>query len=187
MFLTGYMARDEFSRLAEPRDGPSVNRVAKIAEEHGSSIVFGMPERDASTRHLYNASVLVTPRGDAHVYRKIHPANFGPFEEELYFGRGTDLTLVPTPLGRIGLLICYDTFFPELAKAYALEGADVLAIISASPSTSKQFFDRILPARAIENAIFVLYFNLVGTELNMVSQGGIVHFLLHGVSSRESL
>jgi len=172
MFLTGYMARDEFPRLAETRDGPAVKRVAKIAAEHGSHVVFGMPERDAKGKHLYNASVLVTPDGDIHVYRKIHPANFGPFEEELYFGRGTDLALIPTPLGKIGLMICYDVFFPELAKAYALAGAEVLAIISASPSTSKPFFDKVLPARAIENAIFVLYANLVGTELNMVFQGG---------------
>jgi len=172
MFLTGYMARDEIPRLAETRDGPSVKRVAKIAAEHGSHIVFGMPERDARGKHLYNASFLVTPRGDVHAYRKIHPANFGPFEEELYFGRGSDLTLVPTPIGKIGLMICYDAFFPELAKSYALAGAEVLAIISAAPSTSKPFFDKILPARAIENAVFVLYANLVGTELNVVFQGG---------------
>jgi predicted amidohydrolase len=82
------------------------------------------------------------------------------------------LTLAETKLGRIGLLICYDAFFPELAKAYALQGADLLAIISASPATSKPFFDRILPARAIENALPVLYANLVGAELNIVFQGG---------------
>src|SRR2546428_9946114 len=69
-------------------------------------------------------------------------------------------------------MICYDAFFPELAKTYALQGADALAIISASPATSKPFFDKILPARAIENTLFVLYANLVGTELNIVFQGG---------------
>ncbi|TLZ72212.1 MAG: carbon-nitrogen hydrolase family protein, partial [Methanobacteriota archaeon] len=101
-----------------------------------------------------------------------HPANFGAFEEGLYFGRGSDLVLADTKLGRLGLLICYDAFFPELAKAYALQGADALVVISAAPATSKTFFDRILPARAIEDTIFVLYTNLVGTELNMVFQGG---------------
>lgn len=172
MFLTGYMARDEIPRLAEDRDGPSVKRLAKVAAEHGAHVVMGMPERDPKGKALYNASVLATPSGDVHVYRKIHPANFGPFEEETYFGRGSELTLARTPIGKIGLLICYDAFFPELAKAYALEGADALAIISASPATSKPFFDKVLPARAIENAIFVLYANLVGTELGMVFQGG---------------
>ncbi len=172
LFLTGYMARDAFTRLAEPVDGPSVAAVRKMAEDHGTHIVFGMPEREPGTRRLYNASVLVAPDGRVVSYRKIYPANFGPFEEGLYFGRGDALTLVDTKLGKIGLLICYDSFFPELAKAYALQGADLLAIISASPATSKPFFDRILPARAIENAIHVLYANLVGTELNVVFQGG---------------
>ena len=172
LFLTGYMARDAFARLAEPLDGPSVKAVQRIASEHGTHIVFGMPEREPGTRRLFNASVLVAPDGKVASYRKVYPANFGPFEEGLYFGRGDALTLVDTKLGKIGLLICYDSFFPELAKAYALQGADLLAIISASPATSKPFFDRILPARAIENALVVLYANLVGTELNIVFQGG---------------
>ena len=172
LFLTGYMARDAFAQLAESLDGPSVRAAKKIAEDHNAHLVFGMPEREAGTRRLFNSSVLIKPDGRAVAYRKIYPANFGPFEEGLYFGRGDALTLVDTKLGKIGLLICYDAFFPELAKAYALQGADLLAIISASPATSKPFFDRILPARAIENAIPVLYANLVGTELNVVFQGG---------------
>lgn len=172
MYLTGYMARDAFPRLAEPIGGPSVKAALRMAEEHGTHIVFGMPEREAGTKRLFNTSVMVMPDGRAASYRKIYPANFGPFEEGLYFGRGDELTLVETKLGKIGLLICYDSFFPELAKAYALKGADLLAIISASPATSKPFFDKVLPARAIENALYVLYANIVGTELNMVFQGG---------------
>lgn len=172
LFLTGYMARDAFARLAEPLDGTAVRTVQRIAADHDTHIVFGMPESEKGTKRLYNASVLVAPDGKVAVYRKVYPANFGPFEEGLYFARGDGLTLVDTKLGKIGLLICYDAFFPELAKAYALEGAEVLAIISASPATSKPFFDRILPARAIENAVIVLYANLVGTELNIVFQGG---------------
>lgn len=172
LFLSGYMARDAFAQLAEPIDGPAVRTVEAFAQEHGTHIVFGMPEREESTKRLFNTSVLVAPDGKVASYRKVFPANFGPFEEGLYFGRGDGLTIAGTKLGRIGLLICYDAFFPELAKAYALEGAELLAIISASPATSKPFFDRILPARAIENALPLAYANLVGTELNVVFQGG---------------
>jgi len=172
LFLSGYMARDAFAQLAEPIDGPAVKTVQFIAQEYSTHVVFGMPEREESTKRLFNSSVLVAPDGKVASYRKVYLANFGPFEEGLYFGRGDGLTLAETKLGKIGLLICYDAFFPELAKAYALRGADVLAIISASPATSKPFFDRILPARAIENALPVLYANLVGTELNIVFQGG---------------
>jgi len=172
LYLTGYMARDAFAQLAEPLDGPAVKTIQAVAAEHSTHVVFGMPERELDTKRLFNTSVLVAPDGKVAAYRKVYPANFGPFEEGLYFARGEDLTLVDTKLGRIGLLICYDTFFPELAKAYALAGAELLAIISASPATSKPFFDKILPARAIENALPVLYANLVGTELNIVFQGG---------------
>ena len=172
LFLSGYMARDAFAQLAEPIDGPAVKTAQFIAREYSTHLVFGMPEREESTKGLFNTSILVAPDGKVASYRKVYLANFGPFEEGLYFGRGDGLTLVETKLGKIGLLICYDAFFPELAKAYALQGADLLAIISASPATSKPFFDRILPARAIENALPVLYTNLVGTELNIVFQGG---------------
>ncbi|OGS51310.1 MAG: hypothetical protein A3K65_02815 [Euryarchaeota archaeon RBG_16_68_12] len=172
LFLSGYMARDAFPRLAETVPGPATERVARTAREHGAHILFGMPERDAGARHLYNAAVLVAPDGALHRYRKIHPANFGPFEEGLYFGRGSEVVVAETKVGRIGLMVCYDSFFPELAKACALRGADILAIISAAPATSKSLFDKVLPARAVENAAFVLYANLVGTELNMVFQGG---------------
>jgi predicted amidohydrolase len=172
LYLSGYMARDAFAQLAERIDGPSVKAVARIAVDTGTSVVFGMPEREPGTKRLFNASVMVLPDGRVASYRKVYPANFGPFEEGLYFARGQELTLVDTKMGKIGLLICYDSFFPELAKAYALEGAGAVAIISASPATSKPFFDRILPARAIENAMYVLYANLVGTELNIVFQGG---------------
>lgn len=172
LYLSGYMARDAIPKLAETVDGPSVRAVRKLAAEHGSHVLFGMPERAAKGRTLWNASVLVAPDERTWTYRKIYLANFGPFEENLYFGRGKVLVIADTKIGKIGLLICYDMFFPELSKALALQGAEVIAAISAAPHTSRRFFDAILPARAIENTAFVLYTNLVGTELNQVFSGG---------------
>ena len=116
LFLTGYMARDAFPRLAETIPGPATDRLSKIAAEFGTHILVGMPERDAKGRHLFNASVLVAPDGELWRYRKIHPANFGPFEEGLYFGRGSDLVLAETDLGKLGLMICYDAFFPSSGR-----------------------------------------------------------------------
>jgi len=115
LFLTGYMARDAFAVLAEPLDGPSVRAVQAIAAEHGTHVLFGMPEREAGTQRLFNAAVLVAPDGKVAAYRKVYPANFGPFEEGLYFARGEDLTIVDTKIGRIALLICYDSFFRSSA------------------------------------------------------------------------
>src|SRR5207249_12173748 len=70
------------------------------------------------------------------------------------------------------VLIDYNTCLPQLLNANPPHAAHLLAIISASPATTKSFFNPILPARAIENALPLLYANLVGTELNIVFQGG---------------
>ncbi len=172
LYLTGYMCKDLFPKLAEDLHGPSVKEVTEIAVEANASVIFGMPERDDETGALYNSSIHISGAGDVVSYRKLYPANFGPFEELQYFRRGEELKVVDTEMGRIGLLICYDTFFPEVPKGLALKGAQILACISAAPATSKPLFDKVIPARAVENTCFFLYSNIVGTELNMVFQGG---------------
>ena len=63
LFLSGYMARDTFAQLAEPIDGPAVKTVQFIAREYSTYVVFGMPEREESTKRLFNSSVLVAPDG----------------------------------------------------------------------------------------------------------------------------
>lgn len=173
LFLTGYMVRDNLTYLAEPLTGESVSEIAKIAEEHNTHIIFGMPERDSDVHGLfYNSSVLVYPNERVEAYRKLHLANFGPFEEHLYFAKGMEVPVFDTSFGKVGMLICFDCFFPELSKIYALKGADLLVAISASPSTTRIYFEKVMVSRAIENTIFFTYTNLVGTELNMVYWGG---------------
>jgi predicted amidohydrolase len=173
MALTGYSIRDDIQGLAETLDGPSVRRVLELSRELGCGIVFGMPERDTAVRgHIFNSAVLTLPDGSVGVYRKCHPANFGPFDEKRYFASGRDLPVFPTPWGRIGLIICYDLFFPETVKAMALRGAELVVDISASPTTTRRFFEAVLPARAMEDTIFMGYSNLVGTEGQMQFWGG---------------
>ncbi len=173
LFLTGYNARDDHKRLAEDLEGPSVGRVKAMAKASGATVVFGMPERDPVRRGvIYNSAVLVLPDGRAHAYRKWSPANFGPFEEKIFFAHGWELPVYDTPAGRLGMFICYDSFFPEIHKAYALQGADLLIGISAGPYTSKALFEAVVPARAIENGCVATYCNLVGTQLQFPFFGG---------------
>jgi predicted amidohydrolase len=173
LFLTGYMCRDNLTKLAEPLDGESVKKVAKMAKEFDTHIVFGMPERGKEAEgQFFNSSVIIYPDERVESYRKLHLANFGPFEEHLYFGVGNKLPVFETKFGKIGMLICFDCFFPEVSKLYALKGADILVCISASPSTTRIYFEKVIVARAIENTIFFTYTNLVGTELNMTYWGG---------------
>src|SRR3989304_5756561 len=105
LYLSGYMARDAIPKLAEPADGPSVKAVAQLAAEHGTHVLFGMPEKAAKGRTLFNSAILVAPDGKTWAYRKIYLANFGPFEESVWFGRGSGLVLPDTKIGEIGLLV----------------------------------------------------------------------------------
>lgn len=171
MSLTGYTCRDEFRDVAEPLDGPSVQAVGDMAQEHDCSVVFGMPLQERPGL-IYNAAVLVHADGSAQAYHKFFLPNFGPFEERFYFTPGRHLPVFSAPFGRVGLCICYDLFFPELVKGLVLGGADLIVCISASPTMSQDFFESILPARAIENTVFMAYANLVGTQENLEFWGG---------------
>jgi len=168
---TGYTCRDEFRDLAEPLDGPTVQAVQDMAADYDTSIVYGMPLEER-TGLIHNASIMVHPDGEVQVYRKAFLPTFGPFEERFYFTPGDALPVYDTPHGTIGMCICYDLFFPELLKGMALKGADMVICISASPSISREYFEKVLPARAIENTVFVAYANLVGTQENLVFWGG---------------
>ncbi|MEM0448566.1 MAG: carbon-nitrogen hydrolase family protein [Methanomassiliicoccales archaeon] len=173
MFLTGYMCRDLIPKLAEDVDGRSIKRVQALAQEHECYVVFGMPLWSKEVPGLlHNCCVCIGPEGEVQTYEKLNLANFGPFEERFYFTPGQQPVMFDILGSRFGVCICYDIFFPELIKSYALQGAKGLICISASPITSREQFERVLPARAAENTMYVLYSNLVGTQLNMVFFGG---------------
>lgn len=173
LFVTGYMCRDQLPKLAEERDGRSVQRVQGMAQERGCHIVFGMPLWSQEVPGLlHNCSLCVGPDGSVQVYEKVNLANFGPFEERFYFTPGQGPSMFDIRGSQFGACICYDIFFPELIKSYAMQGAKGLICISASPTTSREQFERVLPARAAENTIYAIYSNLVGSQLNVVFFGG---------------
>jgi len=173
MFLTGYPCKDEFKNLAEPLNGDSILYMKKIAKKNDCYIVFGMPSKDKLVKGLiYNSAVLIHPDGTVNHYNKRFLINFGPFEEKIYFDEGEESQVFNTKFGKIGLFICYDLYFPEITRALSLQGADVLICVSASPSTTRKFFETLLPARALENTTFVVYSNIVGTQEELVLWGG---------------
>jgi predicted amidohydrolase len=172
LFLTGYMIRDEVYRLAEGLDGKSVRSVQQLCDEYGANVLFGMAAWDDVPGVLRNSAVLVSPDEVVQRYDKVNLATFGPFEESLYFGAGTTPALMDVEGRKIGTIICYDMFFPELTKSYALAGAEAVICIAASPVTSREYFEKLIPARAIENATYMAYVNQVGTQLSQVYFGG---------------
>ncbi|MGN1045007.1 MAG: carbon-nitrogen hydrolase family protein, partial [Candidatus Methanomethylophilaceae archaeon] len=104
-----------------------------------------------------------TPEG-TFGYRKIHLPGFGSFAEDRIFTPGKEITSFGFRGHRFGLSICYDIFFPEILKTCSHSmGTDVNICISASPVASQPFFERILPARALENTSYLLFVNNIGT------------------------
>ena len=171
--LIGYHTKDELRDLAETENDESIKYVKNIARKNDAYIVFGMPIKNKTVEGLiHNCSIMVHPNGKVDIYRKWFLPTFGPFEEKIFFDEGEDLCLCETKFGKIGLIVCYDIFFPELCKAYSLLGADMVICISATPSVNRKYFETLMPARAIENTIFFAYVNLVGTQEDLVFWGG---------------
>ena len=171
--LTGYVLRDEIYGLAEPIPGPATETVAKIAQKANVYIVLGMPELCGKAEAtIHNTAVLVGPEGLVGKYQKMYLPTHSVFEEKRYFRPGYQAAAFDTRLGRIGLIICYDIFFPEVSRLVRLEGARLLVCISASPATRRAFFETLTVARAMENAAFLAYVNLVGIEDGLQFWGG---------------
>jgi len=171
--LTGYRCKDELRDLAEPINGPSIKHMKKIAEKIKSYIVFGMPFTDYKVKGLiYNSAVLIHPNGKVDIYNKWFLPTFGPFEEKIFFDEGESIKVFNTQYGKIGIIVCYDLFFPELCKAYSLQGADIIICLSATPSVNRKYFETLIPARAIENTVFIIYVNIVGTQGDLTFWGG---------------
>jgi len=171
--LCGYHVKDELRDLAETVDGPSIKYVKDLSKKHKCYIVFGMPLKDNTVKGIiHNSAVLVHPSEKVDTYNKWFLPTVGPFEEKIFFDEGESLTVCNTKFGKIGLTVCYDIFFPELYRAYALLGVDIIICISATPSITRKYFETLIPARAIENTVFFIYVNLVGTQENLVFWGG---------------
>jgi predicted amidohydrolase len=171
--LTGYRCKDELRDLAEPVNGSSIKYMKKIAKIKNCYIIFGMPlKNDKVEGIIHNSAVLIHPSGKVDTYLKWFFPNFGPFEEKLFFDGGETIKVFNTKFCKIGIIICYDLFFPELCRAYSLQGADVIICLSASPSITRKYFEPLLPARAIENTTFIIFVNIVGTQEDLVFWGG---------------
>ena len=171
--LTGYLCRDLLYGLAEPVPGPSTERLAEVAKEEDIYMVFGLPEKSRiSGSILFNTAVLVGPEGLVGFYRKMHLPTHSVFEEKRYFRPGYGAEVFETRLGRVGIMICYDVFFPEVARLLRLRGARLIVCISASPGVRRSFFEVLLSARALENTVYLAYVNLVGREDGLQFWGG---------------
>ncbi|WP_455368408.1 carbon-nitrogen hydrolase family protein [[Eubacterium] cellulosolvens] len=170
--VTGYLCRDAFYQLAEQLDGPSVSCVKKIAKENNMLIIFGMPIIGKIKNVIYNSSVIVSQDGETYSYDKLYLPTHSVFDEKRYFRSGNKVDSFDIKGLNIGMSICYDLYFPEIYRIFAIKGAELVICISASPSTRKEYFETLIKARAIENGIFMVLVNRVGIEDGLTFWGG---------------
>lgn len=161
--LSGYC----FESLAEAHefgvdlDSPVFGRLQAIAHELQSHLVLGVLE--SAGERLYNSAVCLGPSGVVARYRKIHLPFLGV---DRFTTAGNELSVFTLPGQdlRLAMNICYDCSFPEAARVLMLQGADLLVLPTNWPPTSGLTADVIPNARALENNIFVLTVNRIGTE-----------------------
>jgi predicted amidohydrolase len=174
---TGYAIKDQISELAETIPGPSTRVLEELARETETHIVFGIPELGIEKpKKFYNAAVLVGPQGFIGKYRKTYIPS-SEFERDYH--PGNQAAVFETELGKIGLIVCYDVFFPEVTRLARLKGAQLIVCISASPECdegspieSRPFLETFTAARAMENTAFMAYVNLAGVEDELRFWGG---------------
>jgi predicted amidohydrolase len=158
-FATGYQftSIDEVDELSEtiPR-GYTTEFLLDISYEKGIYIVAGLPERGLNK--FYNSAILTGPNGLIGVYRKTHLF----LEEKLYFAPGdTGFRVWNTKIGRIGIMICFDWFFPESIRTLAILDAEVVA---HPANLVLPYCPQAMPIRCMENRVFAITANRIGVE-----------------------
>jgi beta-ureidopropionase len=152
---------------AEPEDGPTVSRMREVAREHG--IVLIVPWYEEEQPGVYYNTACVIERDGTIVgkYRKTHIPHVGPcFWEKFYFKPGNlGYPVFGTSVGRIGLIICYDRHFPEVARELGIKGAEIVFNPSATvESLSRYLWELEQPAHAVANGFWMAASNRVGVE-----------------------
>jgi predicted amidohydrolase len=166
-WLPNFQEPGAFQTVAQPLDGPFVKGLAEVARTSGLWIICGMIETIShSEERTYNTTVVLNNRGDlAAYYRKTHLFDAFGYQESKTIAPGRCLfDPLPTPFGRLGLFVCYELRFPEVARGQAIEGAEVFVVPSAwfAGPLKEHHWRYLTVARAIENTAYVIAADQVG-------------------------
>ncbi len=147
------------SKFAEPVPGYVTDRLGVIAKENGIYIVASIPE--IADDKIYNTAILIDPCGEILAkYRKIHLF----MEEQDYISHGGEYAVVDTEFGKVGLMICYDVIFPEIARSLALQGVDIVFMPANWPTPFLSQWRLATSARALDNQIWLVATNRIGAD-----------------------
>jgi predicted amidohydrolase len=160
--LTGYMfsSREEAVPFMETIPGPGTDKLAACCREQGVHVIIGLLE--IAGDKCFNSAVLVAPKGLVGGYRKNHLPFLGI---DRYLDRGDrPFEIYQTPIGNIGIHICYDSHFPESARVMMLLGADILVLPTNWPEGREKVSKFVINTRAYENKVHFVAVDRVGRE-----------------------
>lgn len=173
-----FASEEEAQASAEDPDvGPTVAALVAVARETGIHIACGLDERDGDCRH--NSAVLLGPSGRLATYRKLHLF----YDEQSWFVPGDSLPLVDLPFGRVGMVICYDLWFPEAVRALGVAGADIVAVPTNWVSSFKRTVyddrgycqgDYVAMASAAQSGVVMACADRIGTERGLTFLGASI-------------
>lgn len=166
MFYAENMSLEEKYKNAEDINGNFVNNVRRLAKEYNIGIILGIHERVKNDIRTYNTIVTIDNEGNiVHIYRKTHLYDAFNYQESSRIIKG-DNKLEPFDfMGfKIGLLVCYEVRFPEIARTLTLKGAEVLIIPSAwfKGYNKEDQWETLVKARSLENTVYVATSNQIG-------------------------
>jgi 5-aminopentanamidase len=173
LFNTGYNFAEmaEVEKLAEPAEGTTCKAMMEFSRRNSCYIVYGFAEK---SNRLYNSSALVGPDGLIGVYRKVHLY----YRENLFFEPGNlGFPVFDLPIGKVGMMICFDWFYPESARTLALRGAQLIAHPS---NLVMPHCPDAMVTRCLENRVFAATSNRIGreyrgdTDLSFIGKSEIV-------------
>lgn len=165
LITSGYECeKSQFREFAESvtSGGPSINLFRKLCKANNVTVVYGLPEKDdILTDVLFNSAVVIGNDGNVQgTYRKTHP-----FAAEILWCRpGNDFPIFNTPFGKIGVMICWDTAFPEVSRIYAIKGADLLVVSTNWENPYTEDWDLMTRARAFDNTLHLVASNRIGAD-----------------------
>lgn len=160
--LPGYGAGEALRALAQAQDGALAGRLTRLCQETGVAILAGMAERRGGD--VYNSAFFFARDAPPRIYRKSHL--YGPYERALFRAEAPCAEIVEHRGRRFGILVCYDVEFPENVRRLARAGAEIVLVPTALPEGPYAPFiaRQVVPVRAFENQVFVVYANHCGAD-----------------------
>ncbi|MBU4131363.1 MAG: nitrilase [Proteobacteria bacterium] len=162
LWTTGYyLSKQAFQQLAETRDGPSIHQLREEARRSKAVVISSFAEKD-SENQLFISAAIIDQNGEL----------LGVVRKSLLWGRESEIfkkgeikyPIFETEQAKIGVLICYEMEFPEPSRLLALEGVELIICPSVWSVSASRRWDIQLPARALDNTVFILGVNTVGNN-----------------------